>query len=289
MSTLARNAFVAMAAVGTAIAQDSGKTTSSEPLVDGSGAPIVMVGGGTRGAGEFAPHVPLLARTWRVIRIQTLNIICARDHLPLPPGYSVKVESKTLAQSLDRLNVQAADFVGHSYGALVLLDFALDHPDRVRSLTLAEPPAFWVVSAAELRTSKDMWTMYQLSLTLKPGIEPTDDQLVRFLCALGNCSVAPPSRSESERQEWDFRRAALRGLAAVANHSDDINRVRKFNRPVLIVTGQNTVSFHRRIDDILAAEFPSTERLTLPGGHGAVASAPQQFVNGLTEFLRRRF
>jgi hypothetical protein len=63
-----------------------------------------MLGGGTRGAAEFGPHVPLLARNFRVIRVQTLNIARAQDRLPLPQGYSVKLESRALADSRDRLD-----------------------------------------------------------------------------------------------------------------------------------------------------------------------------------------
>jgi hypothetical protein len=100
--------------------------------------------------------------------------------------------------------------------------------------------------------------------------------------------LKPPSPTDSGRQEWEFRRSTLRGLSAVSTHIDDIKRVRSFQRPVLVVTGIETVSFHRRIDEILATEFPSAERLDLLGNHGAVASAREEFVRGLLGFLSRR-
>lgn len=295
MSTRALNALVVIASLGTAFAQTTARHVKAtrgaalEPLVEGSGSPLVMVGGGTRGAAEFAPHLPLLVGNFRVIRVQTLNIARAQDRLPLPKGYSVKVESGALKRSLDRLRLRTpVDLVGHSFGALVALDFALDHPGRIRSLTLAEPPAFWVVPTTELRATSDMRTMFELCLTLQPTIEPTDDKLVRFLCALGNCGIKPPAQTQPGWPDWEFRRSALRGLSAVATHTDNVNRVKTFKGPVLIVTGADTVSFHRRIDGILATEFPTAERLELPGGHGAVASAPQQFVREFMAFLSRR-
>jgi pimeloyl-ACP methyl ester carboxylesterase len=247
-----------------------------------------MLGGGTRGVAEFDPQVPLLVGRFQVIRVQTLNIARAQAALPLPAEYSVKLESAELYQSLARLGIKApVDLVGHSFGALVALDFALDHPDRVRSLTLAEPPAFWVVPKHELRSTTDMRSMFELSLTFKPMIDPTDEQLVQFLCALGNCGLKPPAQTDAQWKEWAFRRSALRGLSVVATHTDTIDRLKKFRRPVLIVTGTATVSFHRRINDILATQFPDVKRLELAGGHGAVATAPQQFVTGLMQFLNR--
>jgi pimeloyl-ACP methyl ester carboxylesterase len=280
-----------LASLGIALGQKSETIYGKPPevFVEGSGPPLVVLGGGTRGAAEFGPHVPLLARNFRVIRVQTLNIARAQERLPLPQGYSVKFESRALADSLDRLGiVTPADFVGHPFGALVVLDFALDHPDRVRSLTLAEPPAFWAVPRSELQGTTDMRTMYELCLVLEPTIEPTDDQLVRFLCALGNCGLNPPAPTDADSQAWAFRRSALRGLSAVATHSDNINRVKTFKRPVLIVTGADTISFHRRIDEILTTEFPAAQRLDLPGGHGAIASDASLFVRKFMEFVSQR-
>jgi pimeloyl-ACP methyl ester carboxylesterase len=152
---------------------------------------------------------------------------------------------------------------------------------------LAEPPAFWAAPREELMATRDMRAMFELSRELDPVRDPTDDQLVRFRCILGTCGLVPPAANDPSRADWMARRAALRGLSAVANHSDNPSRLRAFPCPVLIVTGATTVAFHRRINDILAATFPNSERAELPGGHGAVATAQDEFVATLRAFLAR--
>lgn len=259
-----------------------------QAMLEGRGSPLVMLGGGTVGAAEFEPHAHVLADDYRVIRLETLNVERSQTHEPLPSGYSIRTESAAMARTLDRLPIdRPVDLVGHSLGALVALDYALDHPHRIHTLTLMEPPAFWVVPAAELQQSADMRTMIELTRELRPDRAPTDDQLTRFRCALGKCVERPPRDDVASWQDWEKRRAALRGLSAAAEHTDDPERLKTLRRPVLIITGTQTVSFHRRINDLLASHLPLVERVELPGGHGAPSSAPDTFIAELKAFLSR--
>jgi pimeloyl-ACP methyl ester carboxylesterase len=247
-----------------------------------------MLGGGTDGAVGFAPHARLLAKEFRVLRPQSLRIERSQRQQPLPPGYSIKTESAALARSLDQLGIrEPVHLVGHSFGALVALDFALDHPDRVQTMVLAEPPAFWVVPPEKLRADAEMRGMVELTRTFAPAHEPTDEQLVQFQARLGRTEATPPAQGQPGWEEWASRRSALRGLSAVPNHWDDPVRLRGFRRPVLIITGKDTVGFHRRINDVLAAGLPEVERVELPGGHRASVAAREEFVSELRAFLAR--
>jgi pimeloyl-ACP methyl ester carboxylesterase len=287
----ARPVAVAVCAVAFAGVMRPQQRQASAPglqaLNEGRGTPLVMLGGGTLGAAEFAPHARVLGDDYRVIRLETINVEAALSRAALPERYTLGSESAAMARTLDRLRLDAPiDLVGHSYGGLVALDYALDHPHRIRTLVLAEPPAFWLVPAEERQRDGDLRAIIELTRELTPQHDPTDDQLVRFRCALGNC-VSPPRAGDPRRQDWDRRRAALRGLAAVADHRDDPDRLRRFDRPVLILTGAQTVRFHRRIDDLLAAALPTVERADLPGGHDAPSAAPNAFVAALRAFFQR--
>ena len=129
--------------------------------------------------------------------------------------------------------------------------------------------------------------MIELTGELLPASDPTDAQLVRFQCTLGNCGVTPPPPGNAERQNSETRRAALRGLSAVSAHTDRRARLQAFRRPVLTMTGVNTVPFHRRINEILAANFPVVERAELTGGHTAPVIATDDFVAKLRAFVAR--
>ena len=112
----------------------------------GSGPVVVLVGGGLTGALSWAPHAEKLAPRREVARAQPLGVQFALDARPLPSGYGVRTESTALLRALDARGWrEPVDLVGWSYGGLIALDLALEHPERVRSLTLVEPSSFWVL------------------------------------------------------------------------------------------------------------------------------------------------
>jgi hypothetical protein len=84
---------------------------------------------------------------------------------------------------------------------------------------------------------------------------------------------------------WAKQRNRLRGLSAVANHTDSISRLNLFKPPVLILTGMGTVAFHRRINQILAEEFPNATSKEIAGGHSAPQAAVKEFIEAIQEFL----
>ena len=60
-----------------------------------------------------------------------------RSSMP-PSGYTTADMAGDLHLLLDHLQIQKADLVGHSFGGVVALHYATIHPDRVRSLTVAD-------------------------------------------------------------------------------------------------------------------------------------------------------
>ncbi len=113
--------------------------------VTGSGETVVLVPGGLTGWVSWAPHAKQLSADHKVVRVQLLSVDLGLQNKPLPEDYSVTLETDALMRALNKAGIAKADFVAWSYGAEIALDFALNHPDFVRTLTLIEPPAIWVM------------------------------------------------------------------------------------------------------------------------------------------------
>lgn len=254
--------------------------------VRGDGEPLVLVGGGLTGWLSWVPHQDRLAATRRVARAQLLNVQLGLEGRPLPPDYSVALESAALAAGIDAAGLTGAiDLVAWSYGAVVTLNLALDRPERVRTLTLIEPPAFWVLeSTSQLddRSRRERADLKALHDEMRGAV--TEDQLERFLLLAG---FSPPGASLRSLPQWPgwsrHRQSLLQGPALFAHH-DDAARLRGFPLPVLLFKGTGSSYFLHRIIDTLAATLPKAQVAELPGGHAPQLAAMDDFLRLLRDF-----
>ena len=161
--------------------------------VTGSGRPIVFVPGGLTGWASWEPFVKMFSNNRTVIRVQLLGVQFGLENRALPEDYSVKTESGALAATLDSLGYKMpVDVVAWSFGAFTSLDYALDHPNLIRTLTLIEPPAMWVLRVTgkwddEAQQTADFFE------TQKGDI--TEEMLAEFLLHAG---LATPGQDPRE-------------------------------------------------------------------------------------------
>jgi pimeloyl-ACP methyl ester carboxylesterase len=183
-----------------------------------------------------------------------------------------------------RAGAEPVDLVAWSYGGLVTLDFALENPARVRTLTLIEPPATWVL---EGQASDDPELADLLELAQTIGDDVTEEDLEAFVRLV---ALSPPGMAPQELPQWGMwmeHRRSLLSTTAPLDHLDDIDRLRAFDRPVLLVTGTGTSSFLRRIHDRLAAHLPHVSTVEMPAGHAPQLVSMDRFLSELERFHAR--
>lgn len=110
--------------------------------VKGQGEPIVLAPGGLSGWPSWIPFAEQLSAERAVIRIQLRSVELAEAGEPYPTGYGTLTEREALLATVNEFGLDSFDLAGWSYGGHVALAFALEHPERVRTLTLIEPSTF---------------------------------------------------------------------------------------------------------------------------------------------------
>jgi pimeloyl-ACP methyl ester carboxylesterase len=254
-------------------------------LVEGEGKPIVMLNGGTADMSVFAAHSKELSRNYKVIRMEQFNVQYATENLVLPKNYSARIESEAVKFTLDSLNIkEPVVLVGHSYGGLIAFDFALNHPNHVSSLVLIEPPIFGIAESKN-EFPEGMEQMKEQLKQFTPQADITENMVKLFRCQLMNCDTFD-IRQHPQWKTWLKQKNRLRGLSTISNYKIDLNKLQQFQKPVLIVTGTQTVPFHKRINELLTAEFSFAKTANIQGGHIAVNTNANEFTECLLKFLK---
>lgn len=249
----------------------------------GEGNPLVLLPGGLTGWISWDPFLPLLDSDRKVVLFQLLNVEYGLENKSLPQNYSLSYESQALNKSLEELKIVEADFVAWSYGAAITLDFALNHPEKIRSLTLIEPPAIWVLRN-RARLTKELDEDEKLMKGLSTE-NITEDQLVWFTHFAG---FVPPSVDPRTLPQWPLwlqHRQSLRNNIIVFEHTDSLTRLQNFHKPVLLVTGEGTAPFLAEIIQVLGEELPDVRTAKFPGGHAPHIIARNDFLLRFRDFL----
>jgi len=224
--------------------------------VFGQGAPVVLLHGGLANANYWGRQVPVLAKQYRVI------VMDSRGHgrstrNPQPFGYDL-MASDVLAL-MDFLKIPKAAIVGWSDGAILGLEIAVHHPERLTKLfafaansdpsgvlDVTQSPVFNAFVARSEREYR------QLS--------PTPDQYQAFLDQIRKMWATQPN----------FTAEQLRSIRVTT----------------WIVDGDHDEAIKRENTEYMAREIPAAGLLLQPWvSHFSFLQDPKQFNQDLLHFL----
>ncbi|WP_325435101.1 alpha/beta fold hydrolase [Pseudomonas nitroreducens] len=222
-------------------------------------------------------QIAALSEHFRVLRYD------ARGHgaSSVPPGpYSLARLGEDVIELLDALGVQRAHFLGLSLGGFVGQWLALNAPQHIGRLVLANTSAWlgpreqWDVRIAEVLEADDM-----------RGTAAT---------FLGNWF--PATWLAQERPEVEPFRATLlatnrHGLAgsfAAVQETDLRTALRDVRLPTLVIAGQFDTVTAASHSELIVGAIPGARLLRLPAVHLSNIEFPREFEGAVLEFLRAR-
>jgi pimeloyl-ACP methyl ester carboxylesterase len=262
------------------------KPSAERPLlyeVTGQGDPIVLMPGTLTGWIFWIAHAEQLASHHTVIRAQLRNVELAEAGQPIPASYAFTTERDALLATVNSLGLETFDLAGWSSGAMAALVFALEYPQRVRTLTLIEPPAFWVLRATGY-PAKALAPIEAADRALL-GKEVTIDDLKEFLVRAGLGDAGADFESHPRWPVMVRNRQAISTNAVVWNYTDSLERLRSLDMPILAVKGSDTADFLAAGTERIAAIAPDATLLELPGGHACHIENIDRFLEALEAHL----
>jgi pimeloyl-ACP methyl ester carboxylesterase len=230
----------------------------------GDGDPIIFLHGFGLDSRMWSPQVNELSSSHKVITYDLRGF--GKSSFPTS-SYS---HHKDLLALLDHLELESVNVVGHSFGGKVALDFTLEYPERVKSLTLI----------ASGLGGFDFENKYFDSLVLL-GKEGNVEELRKKLFSHQMfTSLREKTEVYSRVIEivsgyslWHFLNDdPVEGINPKANE-----RLKEISVPVKIVVGSNDLQVQKDIAQRLSSEIKESELIVIPNaGHMVNMEEPKK-------------
>jgi pimeloyl-ACP methyl ester carboxylesterase len=225
----------------------------------GHGPPVVMLHGGLANSDYLGNQARVLAAHHRVILLDSRGHgRSTRDARPF--GYDLM--SDDVIALMDKLKIGRADVVGWSDGAIIGLDLAFHHPDRVGRVF-----AF----AANVTTD---------------GVIEGVEKNPTFAAYMARAGKEYARLSATPKQYAGFVEQISKMWASQPNWSAaDLHSI---TSPVLVIDGDHDEAIKREHTEYIAATIPAARLVILPDvSHFAFLQDPSGFNAALLEFLDR--
>ena len=253
--------------------------------VIGAGEPVLLVSPVI--ADGFLPLLaePALADRYQLIRYHKRGWLGSTH---TPPPVSIADHAADAAALLDQLGLRPVHIAGHSSGAAVAAQLALDHPEYVHTLMLLEPSLISVPSlgafftqvepALEAYASGDHADALAIFMSAVSGIEWTRGR------ALLEESI-PGAVEQAIRDADTFFGIELPALTEWTFGAEQAASV---DRPVLSVVGSETQPVWVEVAEFLRSALPQVDECTIDGvGHLLHLQRPEPVAREMAEFLAR--
>ena len=260
----------------------------------GSGPPVIFVHGSLSDLSYWQDQVVAFSRSYRAIAYSRRYNVPNKN--PAIPGYSAVTDADDLAAFIAAMHLDKAYIIGHSYGALAGLFLATRHPELIRALVIAEPPAVSLLQHLSSKNARqgqamhaDIYRRMVKPMRAKFARGDSEGGVGAFMDYVFNDShawerMSPEERAEpmSNAREWEVM--MTRGTLFP---DIDPMAVRSITLPVLIISGGKTMPFLALLDRELAQLIPHSRSIVFEdSGHQMWLQHPVECRDQVEAFFR---
>lgn len=223
----------------------------------GQGSPVILLHGGLANANYWGKLVPELARTHRVIVMDSRGHgRSSRDARPY--GYDLMTDD--VIGLLDYLKVKKASLVGWSDGAIIGLDMAMRFPDRLDKLFAFAPNTKTSGIYSDVSSNPVFAAFERDQGEEYRKLSKTPDQYPQFVRQISHMWASQPNWSDAD--------------------------LGKIKAPTIIADGDHDEAIKRSHLEYIARTIPQAGLLILPNtSHFAHLQAPREFNQAVISFL----
>lgn len=192
-----------------------------------------------------------------------------------------------LSFEVDQLEPQLPEqpfhLVGHSYGAATAIRIARLQPDRILSLTLFEPVAFYLLSPEHPQRQAIM----SLSQTIDQHLDAKQPEQAAA-CFIDYWNGAGTFARLNDKMQTLFCRGIVKvayDFAALLNEDCPPQALATIQCPVLLLQGAESPATTGAVMQVLRENFPAAEHHALACGHMGPITHPEQVNPLVSRFI----
>jgi pimeloyl-ACP methyl ester carboxylesterase len=233
-------------------------------------------------------HLVIVPQLRRHFRITTVDLRGHGYSDVTPTGYTAENMSRDLEGLMDKLGIERAVLVGHSFGADICLYFSLFHPERVTKLIAMEPGLAALVDQRkdENWAGWSSWVAKLEELGIPVPPEKRTDLMYLLNLSLQTPKIFGPARGLPRNREPLMNLLHNTTLVQDYEHVGALTReaVRTIHTPVLLVYGDR--SHFLSSYDFISKNLPNCKPVLLPGGeHFGPLEKPELLTKHIREYL----
>ncbi len=246
----------------------------------GSEGPALMLIHGLFGSSDnLRPIARGLADQFKVYAPDLRN----HGRSPHSPTMNYELMAQDLRQLMDSHHIEKAFVVGHSMGGKAAMQLALDYPDRVEKLVVADiAPVDYPPHHDEIFTGLEALDLESIN-----SIRDADQALTPYESDPGIRSflLKNLTRTKDKRYQWQINLKAIReNYPAIAAG----NQGSTYKGSTLFIKGGNSSYIQESHRNTVQSLFPSAEIKIIPGtGHWLHAEKPTLFISTIKRFLEK--
>lgn len=241
----------------------------------GSGPPLVLIGGGPSNADTLAALAGELAPSHTVITYDRRGYSRSRIDDRSQPA-TMSLHANDVRAVIDDLGAGSVSVFATSVGALIGLELAGADPRPVARLVVHEPPLGQLVPVED-RASFDVELDQDDAGTALNQIAESIG-LNRGLSLTG-------AEDRPEVRHDDVELFIRRDVPAIADYRLDLERVASVAERIVVTASEEGRDFYPHRCAVALAAALSTTLIELPGNHAAMISQPAEFAARLTPLM----
>lgn len=239
---------------------------------------VLLINGLADDLTTWAYQVPALVEAgYRVITFDNRGI--GGTSRPAGP-YSAELLAADAKALVDHLGMTDLHLMGVSMGGMIAQQYALAHPQDLRSLTLA---CTYAAPGPFCSRMFDMWA--DLAPVQGVPFVMRDVTLWAFTVPFFSQREAELREFETAMRYLDMTVPAYLAQLAVIQQHDTTSRLHTVEVPTLVLAGEQDILIPTSLSRELHRLIPGSLWRTTPGGHGCIWEHPDAFNRAFLDFL----